>query len=96
MLIARAQVPTQAASRYLQQLCKHFGHRVPATFDPAQGRIEFAMGLCTLRAGEGALSLQAEAGDADDLRRLEEVVGSHLERFAFREGLRVDWTPAAG
>ena len=90
-----ATIPTPQASRYLQQLCKHFGHKIPVSFDPSQGRIEFEAGVCELYASEpGVLRLRVSARDAEGLARLEGVVGSHLARFAFREELRVDWQPA--
>jgi len=92
---AVADVATAKASGYLQQLCKHFGHKIPVSFDPSQGRIEFEAGVCELDATEpGVLRLRVSARDAEGLARLEGVVGSHLGRFAFREELRVEWRPA--
>lgn len=95
-LQSTATVPTPNASRYLQQLAKHFGHKVPATFDAAAGEIAFPFGLCHLAAEEGALRLTVDAGDEAALTRLREVIASHLIRFAFREDLAVDWQPARG
>ena len=37
-----ATVPTTSASRYLQQLCKHWSHNMAVEFDEAQGRVAFA------------------------------------------------------
>lgn len=91
MPTSKAEVATGHASRYLQQLCKHFAHKLPVTFDPAQGRIEFSIGTCQLAAGPGLLTMQAEAEDETSLAQLEQVVASHLERFAFREELKVRW-----
>ena len=92
---AVALVRTAKASSYLQQLCKHFGHKLPVSFDPREGRIEFAMGVCALEAAPGAetLALRASAASAEDLTRLEDVVARHLLRFAFREQLEIDWRP---
>lgn len=87
-----ASVATPNASRYLQQLCKHFGHKVPASFDTRTGSITFPFGTCTLRADDAALHLSVTAPDAEQLERMRHVVGSHLLRFAFREELRVDWS----
>lgn len=95
MPTANAEIATDHASRYLQQLCKHFAHKLPVTFDPTQGHIEFAIGTCQLAATDGVLTMQAEAADETDLARLEQVVASHLERFAFREELKVAWVQAA-
>lgn len=90
----RATVETPRASRYLQQLCKHFAHKLPVTFDPQAGHIAFPMGDCRLAAGEGRLELTVDAHDAVDLDRLQDVVARHLVRFAFREDLQIDWRPA--
>ena len=87
-----AVLTTPNASRYLQQLCKHFAHKIPATFDAEQGRIEFPFGTCTLAAGPDTLTLTAQTAEPETLDRLEEVIASHLVRFAFREDLTVSWT----
>jgi hypothetical protein len=91
-----ALVRTPKASGYLQQLCKHFGHKLPVGFDERAGRIEFPMGVCTLAAAPdaGTLALHASAASAEDLARLEDVVARHLVRFAFREELEVTWSAA--
>lgn len=91
---SEARIPTEHASKYLQQLCKHFGHRIPATFDAEKGRLTFEMGSTTLAAEPALLVLRNEAPEAAGLARLEEVVASHLVRFAFREELTIDWRPA--
>jgi hypothetical protein len=89
-----AAVATPRASRYLQQLCKHFAHKLPVTFDETAGRIPFSMGDCRLSADQGRLVLSLAAADADRLPQLQDVVARHLERFAFREDLHIDWRPA--
>ena len=95
MSVSRAEVTTAKASGYLQQLCKHFGHKLPVSFDPAQGRIEFQGGVCDLDATvPGVLGLRVSAAGASERERLEQVVASHLVRFAFREDLAVEWQPA--
>jgi len=83
-----SHVETPKASRYLQQLCKHFGHKVPVEFDTRQGSITLPFGTCALLAGEGSLTMTVSG---DDTEKLEQVFGSHLERFAFRESLNVAW-----
>ncbi len=88
-------IVTPNASVYLKQLCRHFGHRVETTFDDHAGRIIFAFGECELHASGDGLELTAIAENREARERVESVVGSHLERFAFREELRVTW-PKAG
>ena len=88
---AQARVPTENASKYLQQLCKHFQHKLPATFDAVAGMITFPSGEVRLAAEAQILDIVVTCGSLDDLARLKEVVASHLARFAFREELNVVW-----
>lgn len=74
----------------MQQLCKHFAHKVPVDFAPGAGRIVFTFGTCTLRT-EGALLTLTVTGESADVERLEQVIGDHLARFAFRENITVTW-----
>ena len=38
--------------------------------------------------------MTVEASDPEALAQLQDVVARHLERFAFREELAIDWTAA--
>lgn len=93
-MAATAVVETPRASGYLQQLCKHFAHKAPTSFDASEGRVAFAMGECLLRASPdgGVLTMTASAATNADLEHVQEIVGGHLERFAFREQLHVTWS----
>jgi hypothetical protein len=91
---AQADIPTADASKYLQQLCKHFAHKIKAEFDESAGTLEFPNGKATLKASNGLLKIQVKADDEAGLKSLEGVVVSHLERFAFREKLEIVWTEA--
>jgi hypothetical protein len=86
-----AIVVTEMASRYLQQLCKHFGHKLPVNFTTQRGAIVFDFGMCALAAKDNMLNLTVTAEDEVSLSRLKHVVASHLERFAFREKLEIAW-----
>jgi hypothetical protein len=89
---ASARVATAGASKYLQQLCKHFQHKLPTTFDAAAGAISFSAGDVRLVAEADALTISLESPSAEDLERLKDVVARHLLRFAFREELSIPWT----
>ena len=102
MSTATARVPTAHASRYLQQLCKHWQHNLEVSFTPERGTIVFPRdvrgadwpgdGLVTMEAGAEALVVTVEATNEEHLAALEETVARHLDRFAFREGALVfDW-----
>lgn len=95
MAQSTARVATENASRYLQQLCKHWSHKMVTEFDPARGRVDFPSGAqLLLEAYDSALGLTLVAPD-DSLDRMEGVVAEHLRRFAFREELVFDWAKAA-
>lgn len=87
-----AVVSTEHASRYLQQLCKHWSHKFAVEFSAVRGQIDLGEGrMVHLVADDNALTVEVEAGD---LLRLEQVVVDHIARFAFREELEFDWAPA--
>jgi len=97
MPASSATVTTASASRYLQQLCKHWSHKFAVEFTPEQGTIPFdETRRCKLEASPDQLSLRIEAADDATLERMQGVVIDHLKRFAFREDLgNVMWVRAA-
>ncbi len=95
MTKSTADVPTEHASKYLQQLCKHWSHKMTTEFDAARGRVEFPSGGILLLAADGSLlSLSLDTAE-ETLDRMEHVVADHLKRFAFREELVFDWKRAS-
>ena len=88
MRVSEARIPTASASRYLQQLCKHWSHKFAVEFTPEKGAIPFAADRrCLLEATPDHLALRIETADEASLERMEGVVVDHLKRFAFREEL---------
>jgi hypothetical protein len=90
-LSAHAELATEHGSRYLVQLSKHWSHKLPVVFDDQQSRIDLPLGPCILTAGPGSLAILVQAEDEPALATLKDVVARHLERFAFREELKVAW-----
>jgi hypothetical protein len=93
MPASHASIATASASRYLQQLCKHWSHKFAVEFTPEHGTIPFdETRRCVLDASAGRLALRIEAADDAALIRTQGVVIDHLKRFAFREDLgEVAW-----
>lgn len=89
-----ARLATANASRYLQQVCKHWSHKFAVEFTPERGRVPFADDrVCRFEAGPQALVMRIEAPDDESLTRTQNVVIDHVKRFAFREDLgEVDWS----
>jgi len=103
-LSATARVPTMQASKYLQQLCKHWQHNLAVDFTADHGTVAFpkdARGadwpddaLVTFDARAAALDVRIDASAAGQLDTLKDAVARHLDRFAFREApLAFDWQP---
>lgn len=101
-----ARVPTTHASKYLQQLCKHWQHNLVVEFTPDHGTVTFPKdargadwpgdGLVTFDAGPDTLSVRIDASVEAQLAGLEGAVARHLDRFAFREApLPFDWQRAS-
>ncbi|MBO9711582.1 DUF2218 domain-containing protein [Sphingomonas sp.] len=93
---AAARVPTAHASRYLQQLCKHWQHNLTVTFNAEHGTVVFprdARGadwpgdaLVTFYAEPELLAIRIDASAEGQLEALKGAVERHVDRFAFREG----------
>ena len=83
-----ATIPTTQSGRYLQQLCKHWSHKIPVDFSAERGVIAFPnKGGCTLEAEDDGLHVTLDFEDGDDLPRMQQVVFDHIKRFALREDL---------
>lgn len=90
-----ARVPTAQASRYLQQVCKHWAHKLAVEFDADRGRIVFprdARGanwqgdaVVTFTADAQGLDCRIVASEPAQLEGLKGTVQRHVDRFAFRE-----------
>ena len=91
----RGYFKTAQASRYLQQLCKHLGHKVAARFDETSGVVDLVGGPLSLTAHADELVATVVAKDAEGLERARGIVDRHLERFAFRENFTtMEWAGA--
>lgn len=88
---------TPNASRYLQQLCRHWTHKFPVSYSKVAGRIDFGEGtLLHLQAEHERLILRLSSREVEMLARMEKVVAEHLLRFAFREELSFSWRKLHG
>ena len=85
MKSADAYWQTENGSKYLQQLCKHFGHKIDVDFTPTEGTIHFPFGPVALKADDKGLWIKVVGEDEETVERAKGVVDRHLERFAFRE-----------
>lgn len=89
-----ARAGTGHASRYLQQLAKHWGHKFEVEFTPTQATIRLPSGLCELAADAAGLDVRLTPAADADVERFKAVVVEHLQRFGHRETLAFDWRAA--
>ena len=102
MFTTVAHVKTENASRYLQQLCKHWAHKLKVEFTHEKGSIVFphdARGASwpgdatlTLVAHADNLECRLDASAEGQRDALQKAIANHLDRFAFREApMPFDW-----
>ncbi|MGX5665681.1 DUF2218 domain-containing protein [Rhizobium daejeonense] len=95
MTKAIAIVPTESGWKYVQQLCKHWAHKLEVELGEKGGIVRFSEAVATMTADDAALTVELEAVSPEVLERMKGVVSSHLDRFAFREApLPFDWKAA--
>jgi hypothetical protein len=84
-----SRLPTPNASTYIRQLCKHFAHKVTATYTETQGHVQFDGGSCEMIAEPETLIFRIHTDDAERIPMLQSVIDRHLEKFAVRETLPI-------
>ncbi|WP_092063331.1 DUF2218 domain-containing protein [Poseidonocella pacifica] len=85
---------TEHASKYLQQLCKHFAHKIDVEYDSQTGHAALPPGPARLDAGQEMLRIEITGPDEAGLSRARHIIDDHLVRFAFREDFKgMDWRP---
>ena len=72
---ARAIVPTAHASRYLQQLCKHWAHKFAVEFTPEHGQIDLGDDRLVILDADAEKLTTTVKTSAENLDRLQDVVG---------------------
>ena len=96
-MISTARYPTPNSSKYVQQLAKHFAHKIEVRLDDRSADFALQAGNVRLVAENGALVARIEAEDAKSLIDTRYVIDKHLVIFAFREGFAgLNWQLADG
>ena len=97
VIISVANVPTERAHRYGHQLASHMGRKIEAQWDAesARGILTFTReglpsGECAISCTDQHLHLELKTSP-EAVEHLEFVVGIHLARFGYRDGLEIAW-----
>lgn len=82
-----ASLEIERPERWAKQLASHIGNRAEVSTHAGLSTISFGFGGSgTISTSETAVLLTAEADSEENLQRIQEVLGSHLLRFAKLEG----------
>ena len=93
MTIVKTRVPTASGAKYVQQLCKHWGHKFDVDLTDHKGIVRFPSAVATMEADADGLVVTIEAQETETVERMKDVVSRHLDQFAFREApLAFDWS----
>jgi hypothetical protein len=85
-------VRSEQAEALALRMGKHFAHKVQVEHEGGVTRVHTRFGPFELEPADGVLHLRASADGDEALVRLQEVVASHLARFARGEELEVTWS----
>ncbi|WP_349036305.1 DUF2218 domain-containing protein [Pseudotabrizicola sp. 4114] len=85
-MASTARYATENGSKYLQQLCNHFAHKVAVSFDESQGTAALMTGPATFVADTDGLTIRVTADDMKGLIQARFAIDVHLVTFAHREG----------
>ncbi len=89
MGFARCEQP----ERYVQQLVKHWGHKMATTYTEGLGTFPFSdLESAVMQAMPGGIAITLTTADHDRNVHLRGVIERHLDRFAFKEApLSYEW-----
>lgn len=90
---SRAIIETKNASKYLQQLSKHWSHKFPdLTFNEKEAHIPFSDDVTIdMFAENDSLVVQILTPNEFEAIKIEGIFDQHILRFSFKEQLSIDW-----
>jgi caffeoyl-CoA O-methyltransferase len=88
-----AKLVIDRPERYAKQLASHIGHKAQAISE-ADGitTVTFGFGgTGTIAVESDAVLLTGDAGNQEDLEKIQNILGKHLLKFAKLEDQQLDW-----
>jgi hypothetical protein len=74
MPISKASVPTANGAKYMQQLCKHWSHKLEVDFSEQEGVVKFPAAVATFDARADALQVTIEGEESEAVERMKGAV----------------------
>lgn len=88
---ASTRIETAEAAKYILKLCRHFAHKVPASFSDHEATVRFPQGQCVMKAEPQALSIYLQAEETQKIEAMQFIIDDHLQRFVRFETLSYEW-----
>lgn len=90
-LSKHTNIRTNDACKYLHRLCRHFGHKVEASWNSHKGVVRFEDGMSCFWAGDEELRISCYASSGNTLNEITETVERHFLRFSKSEDITLNW-----
>lgn len=91
MIKESTRIDSEHADKYLVTLCRHFGRKVPATWNENSGLVTFPRGKAEFALCESSLTIICEADSEEKLGKVKAIISSHVDMFSRRETLALNW-----
>ena len=93
---SKGMVRCEKPEKYIQQLVKHWSHKMDATYDEGDGVGAFPFSEdvhAEMTARPEGIAITLVTPDAEAGERMQGVIERHIDRFAFREApLNYEWS----
>ncbi len=87
----KTTIATKAGASYIGKLCRHFVHKIEASYTGNAGKAVFPFGVCLMHADDDTLTFEVDAVDAEGADKIKGTLDRHLIKFAYKEQLEINW-----
>ncbi|ELA8467453.1 DUF2218 domain-containing protein [Vibrio alginolyticus] len=91
MIKESTRIDSEHADKYLVTLCRHFGRKVPATWNENSGLVTFPTGKAEFNLCASSLTITCEADSEEKLNTVKAIISSQVDMFSRRETLALSW-----
>lgn len=88
---ATAYVASEKPESYMMKLARHFAHKIDVQYTEQAAVMTFSIGVCEMIIEKGVLRIACASPSLDELKELMDVIKSHFDRFASKEGVTIVW-----
>ncbi|WP_053979475.1 DUF2218 domain-containing protein [Marinagarivorans algicola] len=89
---ATAYVSSEKSGFLMAKLSRHFSHKIDVQYTEKATVMTFSIGVCKIFIEKNLLRIECASPSVDELKELMDVIKSHFDRFASKEGVTVTWS----